>query len=99
MTVKILIKRHFKREHLKEGIQLLHAFRELALNQAGYISGETLVDHYDDSHITVVSAWQSVDDWVRWQDSPDRQKKEDKLESFLDQPTIYEIYDIYQGRD
>ena len=99
MTVKIFIKRHFKNDHLKEGIQLLHAFRELALNQPGYIAGETLVDHYDGNRVTVVSTWHTVDDWVRWEDSPERQKNEDKIESFLDQPTTYEIYDIYHGRD
>ena len=99
MAVKIFIKRHFKEGHQEKGIQRLHTSRERALRQPGYISGETLVNHYDGACVTVVSTWQSVDDWVSWQNSSDRHNNEEEIESLLDKPTTYEIYDIYQSRD
>jgi len=64
------------------------------MDQPGHISGETLVNHYDGRSITVISTWESIDDWIRWQESAQRVSTEANLEKFLEQPTKYEIYDI-----
>ena len=99
MPVRIFIKRHFKPGRFEEGIGLLGAFRKIAREQPGYLSSETLVNHYDGAWVTVVSTWMAVDDWVRWQNSAERDKNEARLESLLDRPTSYEIHEIYREVD
>ena len=64
------------------------------MHQPGYVSGETLVNHYDDRSITVISTWQSVDDWIHWEESDERASNEAELESLLEEPTRFEVYDV-----
>jgi heme-degrading monooxygenase HmoA len=94
MAIKVFIKRHIKEGKTDAVLALLHLFRTNALKQPGYISGETLVNHYDPRSITVVSMWQTVDDWIRWQESDERSSHEAELEGLLEQPTKFEIYDL-----
>ncbi len=94
MAVKILIKRHFKEAKTAEAFALLLKFRHSAMNQPGYISGETLTNHYDPRSMTVISTWQTIEDWIRWQESDEREVNETQLESMLEKPTKFEIYDI-----
>jgi heme-degrading monooxygenase HmoA len=68
--------------------------RSQALKQPGYISGETLVNHYDPCNIAVVSTWQTIDDWIHWQKSDQRAAIEDQLESLQEMPANFEIYDL-----
>jgi heme-degrading monooxygenase HmoA len=94
MAVKVFIKRHFKEGHTQEALTLLKQFRHAAMDQPGHISGETLVNHYDARSITVISTWESIENWIRWQESAQRETTETNLEAFLEQPTKYEVYDI-----
>jgi heme-degrading monooxygenase HmoA len=94
MTVRIFIKRHMKSDQIEEALSLLKQFRSDALDQPGYISGETMIDHYDPHKVMVVSTWQTVEDWIRWQESGERARNETQLEDLLGQPTSYEIYDV-----
>ena len=94
MAVKIFIKRRIKKAKADEAIALMNKFRMDAMNQPGYISGETLVNHYDPQRVTVVSTWQSVDDWINWEQSDQRAATEEQLESLLLEPTRFEIYDL-----
>ena len=94
MAVKVLIKRHFKEGKTAEAFALLLKFRHDAMNQPGYISGETLSNHYDSRKIVVISTWQTIEDWIRWQESDEREANESQFESMLEVPTQFEIYDI-----
>ncbi len=94
MAVKVLIKRHFKEGKIVEASTQLLKFRHDAMNQAGYISGETLTNHYDPRTLTVISTWQTIEDWIRWQESDEREVNETQLESMLEEPAKFEIYDI-----
>ncbi len=94
MAVRVFIKRHVKESLVEETIQMLSDFRKSAMDQPGYLSGETLTNHYDTKSITVISTWQSVEDWIRWQESEGRASNEAQIENLLDRPTIYEVYDI-----
>ena len=99
MTVKILIKRHFKQDSTKKAFELIKNFRHDALNRSGYISGETWINHYDPCQITVVSTWQSVDDWIQWEESDQRAANEAKLKDLLIGPAQFEVYDVGGGSD
>ncbi len=94
MAARIFIKRHVREGRVEQTIRMLDEFRKSAMGQPGYISGETLANHYDPNCVVVVSTWQSVEDWIRWQDSDIRDRNETLLEDLLDKPTLYEIYDI-----
>ena len=94
MIIKVLIRRRIQENNLREVFELLKKLRMGAMNQPGYISGETLVNQYDPRSIMVVSIWQTVEDWIRWQESEERKSIEGKLERLLLEPTKYEIYDV-----
>ena len=94
MAVKVLIKRYFKEESVSDAMRLINDFRKNAMNQSGYISGETWVNHYDPRKITVLSTWQTVEDWIRWQESDQRDTNEARLRHLQAQPATFEIYDL-----
>lgn len=94
MTIRVLIKRHVREGFVGRASEMLHEFRNQANKQPGYISGETWVNHYDPRSITIVSAWQQLEDWIRWQSSDERAANEAKIEGLLEVPTKYEIYDV-----
>jgi heme-degrading monooxygenase HmoA len=94
MTIRVLIKRHVKEGFVGRVSEMLHEFRKKAKKQAGYISGETWINHYDPRSITIVSTWQHLEDWIRWQSSDERAANEAKIEGLLELPTKYEIYDV-----
>lgn len=94
MTIKVFIKRYVKKGKTADTLALLNEVRSQALKQSGYISGETLVNHYDPCNIAVVSTWQSIEDWIRWQESDARAAKEDQLENLQEGPANFEIYDL-----
>ena len=92
MAVKIIIKRIVplnKTEALKP---LLQKLRNLAMQQPGYISGETFkrIDRPGES--LVISTWQSMDDWRTWVISDERRKRQDKIDHLLGEKTKFEIY-------
>jgi heme-degrading monooxygenase HmoA len=94
MAVKVFIKWYIKKSKTEAAVKLLMEVRRQALKQPGYISGETLVNHYDPCNIAVVSTWQTIDDWIRWQESDERAAKEDQLESLQEGTANFEIYDL-----
>jgi len=94
MAIKVFIKRYVKKGKTEDTLALLNEVRSKALKQPGYISGETLVNHYDPSNITIVSTWQTIEDWIRWQESDERAVQEDQLESLQEGPANFEIYDL-----
>lgn len=94
MAVKILIKRQFKESCAKQAIAMLNKFRHTAMSQSGHVSGETWVNHYDPCRITVVSTWQTVDDWIRWEESDERAAIEGQLKDMLAAPAEFEVYDV-----
>jgi heme-degrading monooxygenase HmoA len=94
MAIKVFIKRHTKKGRVEKAVAMLEKFRDMAKTEPGYISGETLINHYDSRNITVVSTWRTIEDWVRWQSSDKRAGNEAKIEELLEVPTKYDIYDI-----
>jgi len=92
MLVKVLIKRRFKEGKINEAFSIIRKIRSMAMNQKGYISGETFIAHDDPCKTMVIGTWQSMDDWVSWKSDGRRKKLETQLEEFLERPTEYEAY-------
>ncbi len=92
MALKIIIKRivpQNKAEALKPLIQKL---RSQAMQQPGYVSGETFkrIDRPGES--LVVSTWQSMGDWRTWVMSDERKGIQQKIDDLLGEKTEFEIY-------
>lgn len=94
MPAKILIKRRFKEGSLKEVSALLNEFRSGAMNQPGYISGETLVKEDDPHILLVIGTWRRMQNWKTWKDNPKRKAFEEMLEIYQEGPTEYEEYHL-----
>jgi heme-degrading monooxygenase HmoA len=94
MTVRILIKRRFKEGYFGEIEKMIKMVRHGAMNQAGYISSETMWDHEDPFRVVIASTWRDKPSWDKWKNSPERQTKEREFESFLDGQTEYELFDL-----
>ena len=83
MAVKALIKRVVPESKAKDMIPLFRQMRALAMNQDGYISGETLRNLNNTEEYLVISSWQSSDAWVNWLNSSDRQKIQARIDELL----------------
>lgn len=92
MLVKILMRRRFQEGKVKEAFAVIKKIRSIAMNQKGYISGETFIAHDDSRKTMVIGTWQSMDDWMNWKEGATRKKLEGELEQFLEEPTEYEAY-------
>lgn len=92
MLAKIFIKRKFKTVKTREVIALLTKLRSAAMSQPGYISGETLTNYADQQDVCVIATWQSMEEWLKWKENPERKNIEAMLEIFQFGPTVYEEY-------
>ena len=93
MAIKILIKRKASNKQSEALNSLLRRFRALAIEQSGYISGETLkrVDH--PGECVVISTWKSADEWYQWFNNPDRLQIQSQIDILIGAETTYEVYE------
>jgi heme-degrading monooxygenase HmoA len=87
MAVKILIERKVKPAGEKEYNAIIREVRSRAIHAHGYISGETLCSIEDPSVHLAVSTWNSLEDWQRWADSPERRALQQRIDAVLEAPT------------
>jgi heme-degrading monooxygenase HmoA len=92
MIAKIIIKRRFVEGKNKQILALLNEIRSKAMNQIGYISGETLSKKDFPQNMAVIATWQSMEDWYRWKNSEERSKYEAMIEIYQTRPTEFEEY-------
>ena len=92
MAVKVLIKRVVPESKARNMVPLFREMRALAMNQEGYISGETLRNLNNPEAFIVISSWQSSDAWTNWLNSSERQRIQKKIDELLGGSTNYEIY-------
>ena len=92
MAVKIFIRRVIAEEKINDLLPLFRHLRNLATNQPGYISGETLKRIDSPGKYLVISTWQSLDDWRKWVVSRERIEVQKEIDARIDVETVYEIY-------
>ena len=92
MAVKIFIRRVIAEERINDLLPLFRRLRNLATNQPGYISGETLKKLDSPARYLVISTWQSLDDWRKWVVSRERIEVQNEIDARMDEETVYEIY-------
>jgi heme-degrading monooxygenase HmoA len=86
MAVKIIIQRKIRPGKEGEFDKALREMRSKAVHAHGYISGETLRAVGDPSLHLVISTWNSLEDWTRWANSPDRKAFREKTDALLEEP-------------
>jgi heme oxygenase (mycobilin-producing) len=90
--VKVLLERTIKGKHVGEIARLLRQMRVLAMQQPGYVSGETLHAVADPNHYLVISTWESLAHWQAWFKNPKRQVMQAEIDSYMDAPTVIQVY-------
>lgn len=94
MSVKILIKRKFKKADSKNVSSVILTSRKNAMGEKGYISSETLCSCDDPNLILVLSTWETKDDWENYRNSSVRKKAEEKYAELFERPTEYEYFNL-----
>ena len=92
MAVKVLIKRMMPESKSNELMPLFRRLRNLATNQPGYISGETLRRVDQPGEFLIISTWQSIDDWREYLVSKERAEIQSEIDVRIGRETTYEIY-------
>ena len=92
MHAKIIIKRKFIKNKKSEIIALLRELRSGALNQPGYISGETLTSTDEPLTLVVIGTWQDMESWVKWKENDTRKTLERMLETYQEESTDYQEF-------
>ena len=92
MAVKIIIKRRVTESMATQLRPLLIKLRNLAMNQPGYITGETLKRVDRPGQNLVISTWNSMEAWRQWSVNSEREAVQAQIDALLGQPTEYEIY-------
>jgi heme-degrading monooxygenase HmoA len=90
--VKVLLERTLKGKHVAEIVLLLRQMRVLAMQQPGYISGETLHAVDDPNHHLVISSWETLSHWQAWFNNPQRQVMQTEIDNYLDSPTLIRVF-------
>ncbi len=92
MAIKVIITRKVGKGRQKDLLPLLMELRTKAINQNGYISGETLKGISDPDEFMVISTWQSFEEWKAWDDNPERGEIQAKIDAILEQKTVAKAY-------
>ena len=72
--------------------ELLIELRNMANQQPGYITGETLRNVEDRNEYLVISTWKSQEAWDRWLANEKRREVESQVDALLGSTTSYKVY-------
>jgi len=92
MAIKIVISRTvtiIQEPSVKPIFSELHL---LAWKSNGYISGETLVNVSNPDNSIIISSWQTIEDWERFQAMEEVRQLHAKVEQILGTKTVQTIY-------
>lgn len=92
MAVKIITQRTVTPDRQAEMQLLLRQLRMKAINQPGYLTGETLISVDNPNTYIVVSTWHSLEDWKVWEANPERRDIQAKIERLLTTHSQMAVY-------
>jgi heme-degrading monooxygenase HmoA len=90
--VKVLVERKIAGKNVGEIVRSLRQLRVQAMQQPGYISGETLHAADDPNFYLVISTWESLEQWQDWFNNPLRQKLAAEIDASLESPTRLRVF-------
>ena len=92
MAIRVLIERKINPENESSLNNLLMKLRSKAMLAKGYISGETLRSLDDPNEYLVISTWNNLDDWRRWEADKERQEIQSEIDSLLRAPAVQRVF-------
>ena len=92
MITKVIIKRKIMEGKEGNFFSLLRNLRFNAMDQDGYISGETLICAEQPSKVMIISKWESLDHWKAWEANEKRKVADNLISELQEAPTEYEAY-------
>jgi heme-degrading monooxygenase HmoA len=92
MAIKVIITRTVTSGKEEDLLPLLRQLRSKAMEQKGYISGETLKGISDPDEFLVISTWANLEDWRAWDSNPARREIQDKIDDMLEKKTVAKAY-------
>ncbi len=92
MAVKVFISRVVPESKETALKPLLNKLRNLAIDNPGYISGETFNRIDRPGENLVISTWKSMYDWREWVLSEERSEIQEKIDYLLGEKTEFKIY-------
>lgn len=92
MAVKIIIERTMTADDQAEVAELLKQLRAKAMDNQGYVSGETLFSVDRPGTHVVISTWESLRDWKAWEKDARRGEIVQKVEALLASPSRTSVY-------
>ena len=92
MAIRVIITRKVATGKQKDLLPLLMELRLKAMNQKGYISGETLKGINNPDEFMVISTWNSLEDWNAWDNNPAREEIQAKIDTILEEKTVAKAY-------
>ena len=98
--IRLLVYQRAKSE--KDIVPLMDALREFrneAMKQPGYITGETLVETEDPRNVLVISTWHSIEQLNAWNKSETRAKATQRIDPLLAEPHTERTYGYYLVRE
>lgn len=87
MIVKVIIQREIIEGKESEVLRLVKQMRIEAMDQQGYISGETLVNAEYPLELIVISNWETLEAWSAWKSSAKRAELDAQLQKLQQKPT------------
>lgn len=92
MAIRVLIERRIVPENQPNLNNLLMKLRGKAMLAKGYISGETLRSVDDPTEYLVISTWNSLADWKRWEADKERQDIQNQIDGLLRAPSLHRVF-------
>jgi heme-degrading monooxygenase HmoA len=92
MAIRVLIERKIVPENQPRLNSLLMKLRAKAMLAKGYISGETLHSIDDPTEYLVISTWNTLNDWKRWELDKERQEIQNQIDRLLRTPSIHRVF-------
>jgi heme-degrading monooxygenase HmoA len=92
MAIRVLIERRIVPQNQPRLNNLLMKLRGKAMLAKGYISGETLRSMDDPAVYLVISTWNTLDDWKRWESDKERQDIQNEIDGLLRSPSIHRVF-------
>ena len=98
MSIHVMIKRRWRIGDPGKLFPLLHELRDKAKEQAGFLSNQILRSADKHETFLVISRWESLDDWNKWQSSQVRRDLQAQIDSLIGEKTFYEIYETVDDK-
>lgn len=83
MAIRVLIEREIEAGQEGKLHHVMMQLRAKAMQNKGYISGETLRALNNPNKYLAISNWNSVEDWRSWENSPDRKKIQEEMKPIV----------------